>query len=73
MKHPGGRPRKAIAANIETEAPYYTVDELVKATGIHKHTIQARLREGTLRGKKIGGVWRIYKDSVPVDIGTHEP
>jgi excisionase family DNA binding protein len=44
----------------------------VKATGLHKHTIQARLREGSLRGKKIGREWRIYKDSLPMDIGTRK-
>lgn len=74
MKNLGGRPRKAIqAAPIENDMPYYTVEEVVKATGLHKHTIQARLRDGTIAGKKIGGVWRIYKDSIPMDIGTHEP
>lgn len=69
----GGRPRKAIQAQaIETDAPYYTVDDVVKATGLHKHTIQARLREGSLRGKKIGREWRIYKDSLLMDIGTRK-
>ncbi len=66
-KHPGGRPRKKISGNVN-QAPengvYYTVDEVVKLLGIHKHTVQARLRDGTLKGKKLSGVWRIYKDSL---------
>ena len=69
----GGRPRKDIPVNIETDKPYLTVDEVVKATGIHKHTIQARLRDGTIAGKKIGKEWRIYKDSFRMDIGTTKP
>ena len=32
--------------------------------GIHVRTVQARLRDGTLNGKKLSGVWRIYKDSL---------
>lgn len=66
-KHPGGRPRKELSGNI-TQKPangvYYTVEEAADLLGVHIHTIQARLRDGTLKGKKLSGVWRIYKDSL---------
>lgn len=61
-----GRPRKAIAIPEEKlpRKPYFTVDEVVTMTGYHVRTIQARLRDGTLKGKKLGGTWRIYRDSL---------
>lgn len=66
-KHPGGRPRKELSGVI-TQAPengtYYTVEEAAYLLGVHRRTVQARLRDGTLKGKKLSGVWRIYKDSL---------
>lgn len=66
-KHPGGRPRKTLSGGIEKEpcnGIYYTVDEAAALLGVHRHTIQARLRDGTLKGKKLSGIWRIYADSL---------
>ena len=66
-KHPGGRPRKTLSGGIEQEpgnGVYYTVDEAAALLGVHRHTVQARLRDGTLKGKKLSGVWRIYADSL---------
>ena len=66
-KHPGGRPRKELSGTITQEPEngnYYTVDEAAELLGIHRRTVQARLRDGTLKGKKLSGVWRIYKDSI---------
>lgn len=66
-KHPGGRPRKQLSGAITQEPAnglYYTVDEVMEILGVHRHTVQARLRDGTLKGKKLSGVWRIYKDSL---------
>lgn len=66
-KHPGGRPRKELSGVIAQEpgnGVYYTVDEAAELLGVHRHTVQARLRDGTLRGKKLSGVWRIYADSL---------
>lgn len=72
-KHPGGRPRKATTTDKIT-APgnnrYFTVDEAAAILGLHRHTVQARLRDGTIRGKKIGGVWRIYRDALQGSQGT---
>lgn len=66
-KHPGGRPRKSTITDRIT-APengvYFTVDEAAQILGLHRHTVQARLRDGTIRGKKLGGVWRIYQDAI---------
>lgn len=66
-KHPGGRPRKELSGNLNQEpanGTYYTVEEAAELLGVHVHTVQARLRDGTLKGKKLSGVWRIYKDSL---------
>ena len=66
-KHPGGRPRKALAGKITQEPEngiYYTVEETASILGVHVRTVQARLRDGTLKGKKLSGTWRIYKDSL---------
>ena len=66
-KHPGGRPRKDLSGSITQEpanGTYYTVDEAAELLGVHVRTVQARLRDGTLHGKKLSGVWRIYKDSL---------
>ena len=63
---PAGRPRKSIElpADKLPQQPYFTVPEVAEIPGYHIHTIQARLRDGTLKGKKLGGVWRIYRESL---------
>lgn len=66
-KHPGGRPRKNLIGTINqdpTNGTYYTVEEVANLLGVHVRTVQARLRDGTLKGKKLSGVWKIYKDSI---------
>ena len=66
-KHPGGRPRKELSGHITQEpanGAYYTVEEAAELLGVHVRTVQARLRDGTLNGKKLSGTWRIYKDSL---------
>ena len=65
-KRERGRPFKAI---VKTTTPpqndnYYTVEEACLLLGIHRHTLQARLRDKTLKGKMIGRTWRIYKDEI---------
>ena len=64
MKNPGGRPRKEVTAAGVPQQVYFTVQEAAAILGVHKHTVQARLRDGTLKGKKLGGVWRIHNDSL---------
>lgn len=63
-KHPGGRPRKVLSLEgMEPEnGVYFTVEEVVELLGLHRRTVQARLRDGTLKGKKLGGGWKIYRD-----------
>ena len=61
-----GRPVKDIP---KTTTPpkngiYYTVTEAVELLGLHRHTIQARLRDGSIRGKLTGNTWKIYKDAL---------
>ena len=67
MKNPGGRPRKEVTAADIPQQDYFTVQEAAAILDVHKHTVQARLRDGTLKGKKLGGVWRIYRDSLVND------
>lgn len=59
-----GRPRKDLKKAISA-APihesYYTVTEAAELLGVHRHTLQARLRDGTIKGKLMGNQWRIYK------------
>lgn len=64
-----GRPRKKIDVPEDRlpQVPYLTVPEVAKLTGYHVRTIQARLRDGTLKGRKIGGEWRIYRESLIAD------
>lgn len=64
MAHPGGRPRKQITISSAPAQPFFTVQEAAALIGSHVRTIQARLRDGTLKGKKLGGTWRIYADSL---------
>lgn len=64
MAHPGGRPRKAVTAKEIPQQDYFTVKEAADILDVHIHTVQARLRDGTLKGKKLGGVWKIYRDSL---------
>lgn len=69
MAHPGGRPRKEIKidAALLPDRPYLTVNEVVEITGIHKETVLARLADGTLQGKKLAGIWKIYRASLVND------
>lgn len=66
MKNTGGRPRKCLVLKADDipQKAYFTVKEAAELTGTHIHTIQARLRDGTLKGKKLGKEWRIYQDSL---------
>lgn len=61
-----GRPRKTIAIPEDQlpDKPYFTVPEVAEITGYHVRTIQARLRDGTLAGKKLGKEWHIYRESL---------
>lgn len=61
-----GRPKKEIT---KTTTPpkhvnYYTITEASNILGVHRHTLQSRLRDGTLKGKLIGKTWRIYRDEL---------
>lgn len=43
---------------------YYTVTEVVKLTGLHRHTLQSWLRSGRVKGKLIGCTWHVYKEEL---------
>ena len=64
MAHPGGRPRKQVTISSAPDQPYYTVPEAAALIHCHVRTVQARLRDGTLKGKKLGREWRIYPESL---------
>ncbi len=42
----------------------YTVEEVAKKTGLTDRTIRNYLKDGKLRGKKVGGQWRFTADDV---------
>lgn len=64
MAHPGGRPRKELTITDAPQRDFFTVPEAAALTHSHVRTIQARLRDGSLKGKKLGREWRIYPDSL---------
>lgn len=64
MAHPGGRPRKQLTISNAPLKDYYTVPEAAALIPCHVRTLQARLRDGTIPGKKLGGTWRIYPDAL---------
>lgn len=64
MKHPGGRPRKTMTVKEIPNKDFFTAKEAAEILGVHIHTVQSRLRDGTLRGKKLGKEWRIYPESL---------
>lgn len=61
-----GRPKTEIVipADALPDRPYLTVKEVAELSGVHENTIKSRLREGTLKGKKLGTSWRIDRGSV---------
>lgn len=61
--------KKLTAATIP-EQQYFTVAEVAAMTGSHIHTIQRRLREGKLQGKKLGREWKIYAESVNAEVAA---
>lgn len=64
------RPYKELTAASIPAKQYFTVAEVAELTGSHIHTIQRRLREGKLQGKKLGGEWKIYAESVNEEVGA---
>ena len=64
------RPYKTLTADSIPAQQYFTVAEVAAITGSHIHTIQRRLREGKLQGKKLGGEWKIYAESVNAEVAA---
>lgn len=65
-KHAGGRPLKPI---LKTNLPpgngiYYTIHEAEDITKLHRNTLERYLQKGRLKGKKVYGTWRIYKEEL---------
>ncbi len=42
----------------------YTVDDIAKMTGLTSRTIRNYLKDGRLKGKKIGAQWRFTKEDI---------
>jgi len=42
----------------------YSVEEAAKLLNITEYTVRVYLREGKLRGRKIGGLWFIPEDNI---------
>lgn len=50
----------------------YTIEEIAKMTSLTMKTIQNHLRQGTLRGRKIGGQWRFTATDIREMINSGE-
>lgn len=60
------------------EAPVtISLDEAAALTGISRDTLRRRVQDGTLSGRKIGGLWRVNRISalamLPPDTAGVEP
>ena len=42
----------------------YTVQELVKVLKISQNSVLKLLREGTIKGAKVGRVWRVSEENI---------
>lgn len=63
-KHPGGRPKKQLSAEVELTQIYYNIDEAAAILGVHRNTIKNRIKDGSLKANKLGKLWKIPKDSL---------
>lgn len=43
---------------------YYTVDDVAQMTGLTSRTIRNYLKDGTLKGKKVGVQWRFTEEDI---------
>lgn len=46
------------------EQPYFTTQEVARLAGVSDRTVKERIKDGTIKAKKIGGEWRIYPESL---------
>ena len=51
--------QRGSPARLDSGAPFYGIAELAGALGVSRQAIQARVRRGSIRAVKEGGVWRI--------------
>lgn len=51
--------QRTEGASEENGAAYVTPDEAARRLGVNAKTVRAQLASGTLRGVKIGRVWRV--------------
>lgn len=60
------RPRAELKIPADKLPPgeWFTVPQVAELTGVCTLTIQNRLKSGELEGKKLGGVWRIYREAI---------
>lgn len=51
------------------ERDILSIDEIAKMLSLHQRTVRRYLREGTLKGTKIGGEWRVRLSDVEAMLG----
>jgi excisionase family DNA binding protein len=51
---------------------YINVREAARHIGIHEESLRRLLRQGSLRGVKIGGQWFIDKEQLALFMGTYD-
>jgi excisionase family DNA binding protein len=72
-------PRSKAAAQMPDLADYLTVQETAQRLGYHIESVRRMLRDGELKGKKVGQMWFVLKGSVEVyltktdGLGKYDP
>ncbi|MFW5913508.1 MAG: helix-turn-helix domain-containing protein [Bacillota bacterium] len=49
---------------VEIESFPYTVADIIDMTGISERTVRRHLRQGLLKGTKVGGSWRFTEENI---------
>jgi excisionase family DNA binding protein len=52
------------------EPLYYTPEEIAAALRVSEETIRRQLREGQIKGQKVGRMWRIPRDEAIKLLGS---
>ena len=64
--------RNSIRFNNVTPLEYLTSKEVAQILKVHENTVWRWLSEGSLKGVKIGGTWRIRREDLPISLRQHK-
>lgn len=63
-KRPNHRPNKVLKTSEKLEDKFYTIQETAELLKVHHTTIRRALKEGRLKGFRIGTKWLIKKEDI---------